>query len=88
MKLQQLKYILEIADCQSITGASKKLYVSQPYLSKVVADMESRLNQRIFVRRNNGVELTTYGKKVYLLAQSIINQMELLENIKNRCDII
>lgn len=84
MKLQQLKYILEIADCQSITGASKKLYVSQPYLSKVVADMESRLNQRIFVRRNNGVELTTYGKKVYLLAQSIINQMELLENMENK----
>ena len=31
MNLQQLKYIVEIADCHSITKASKKLFVSQPY---------------------------------------------------------
>lgn len=83
MKLQQLKYIVEIADCHSITKASKKLYVSQPYLSKVVADMEEKLKKQIFNRCSNGVELTAYGKKVYLLAQSIINQMELLDKLEN-----
>ena len=41
MNLQQLKYIVEIADCHSITKASQKLFVSQPYLSKVVSDFEA-----------------------------------------------
>lgn len=82
MKLQQLKYITEIADCGSITKASKKLFVSQPYLSKVVSDFETRVGKQIFIRSSSGLELTSYGHRVYLLAQSIINQMELLDNLE------
>lgn len=82
MNLQQLRYIVAIADCHSITKASKKLFVSQPYLSKVVSNFETRVNKQIFIRYNNGLELTTYGQKVYLLAQSIIYQMERLDNLE------
>lgn len=83
MKLQHLKYIVEIADCHSITKAAGKLFVSQPYLSKVVAEAEGRLKKQIFVRHSKGLELTPYGQKVYLLAQSVIRQMELLDNLEN-----
>lgn len=72
MNLQQLKYLVTIADCHSITKASKALFVSQPYLSKVVSDFETKINKQLFVRYNNGLELTSDGHKVYLLAQSII----------------
>lgn len=82
MNVQQLKYIVEIADCHSITKASQKLFVSQPYLSKVVSDFEAKINQQIFIRHPNGLELTPYGHKVYLLAQSILSQMERLENLE------
>ena len=82
MNLKQLKYIVEIADCHPITKASQKLFVSQPYLSKVVSDFEARANKQIFHRYNNGLELTVYGRKVYLLAQSIIHQMDLLEDLE------
>lgn len=81
MNLQQLKYIVEIADSRSITKASKKLFVSQPYLSKVVSDFEARAKKQIFIRCRNGLELTAYGQKVYLLAQSIIHQMEQLDQL-------
>ncbi len=84
MNLQQLKYIVEIADCHSITKASQKLFVSQPYLSKVVSDFEARVKKQIFTRYNSGLELTTYGHKVYLLARSILNQMEQLEDLESR----
>lgn len=87
MNLQQLKYIVAIADSHSITKASKKLFVSQPYLSKVVSDFEAKAHKQIFIRYNNGLELTTYGQKVYLLAQSIIHQMELLENLEKETTI-
>ena len=82
MNLQQLKYIVEIADSRSITKASKKLFVSQPYLSKVVSDFEARAKKQIFIRCRNGLELTAYGQKVYLLAQSIIHQMDQLDQLE------
>lgn len=72
MNLQQLKYLVTIADCHSITKASKALFVSQPYLSKVVSDFETKIQKQLFVRYNSGLELTSDGHKVYLLAQSII----------------
>lgn len=84
MNLQQLKYIVEIADCHSITKASKKLFVSQPYLSKVVSDFEARVKKQIFIRHNNGLELTIYGHKVYLISRSILDQMEQLEGLESR----
>ena len=82
MNLQQLRYIVEIADCRSITKAAKKLFVSQPYLSKVVADFEARMKNQVFIRYNSGLELTPYGQKVYLLAQSILHQIDQLENLE------
>ena len=48
MNLQQLKYLVTIADCHSITKASKKLFVSQPYLSKVVSGFRSENQQTTF----------------------------------------
>ena len=54
MNLTKLKYIVEIADSGSITNAAKKLFVSQPYLSKVVADFEKQFNKQIFIRTVNG----------------------------------
>ena len=82
MNLQQLRYIVAIADCRSITKAAKKLFVSQPYLSKVVSDFEAKINRQIFIRYSNGLELTADGHKVYLLAQSIIGQMEQLDHLE------
>ena len=83
MNLQHLKYLVTIADCHSITKAAKTLFVSQPYLSKVVSDFEAKIQKQLFVRYNNGLELTSDGHKVYLLAQSIISQMEQLENLEH-----
>lgn len=82
MKLQQMKYIVEIADCKSMTNAAKKLFVSQPYLSKIVTNFEERVGKPIFIRSNTGLELTAYGHKVYLIMNSIIQQTELLNNME------
>lgn len=81
MNLQHLRYLVEIADCRSITKAAKKLYVSQPYLSKVVSNFEQRFGKKLFLRCNPGLELTEHGHKVYLLAQSILRQIEEMEHL-------
>lgn len=48
MKIQHLRYIVMIADQRSISLAAKKLYVSQPYLSKIVQDIEADFGKKIF----------------------------------------
>lgn len=48
MTLQQLKYILGIVDCGSISEAAKQLYFSQPSLSNAVKELEEEFGIEIF----------------------------------------
>jgi DNA-binding transcriptional LysR family regulator len=48
MTLQQLKYILAIVDCGSISEAAKQLYISQPSLSNAVKELEEEFGIEIF----------------------------------------
>ena len=40
MTLQQLKYMITIAETGSITTAAQRLFIAQPSLSKSVAELE------------------------------------------------
>ncbi len=54
MTLQQLKYIIEIAETGSITMAAQRLFIAQPSLSKSVAELEKEMGITIFNRSNRG----------------------------------
>lgn len=79
MTLQQLKYLIEIADKGSINKASKSLFVSQPSLSNAIMDIENELHISIFNRTNKGVSLTIEGAEFLAYARQIVRQAELLE---------
>ena len=61
MTLQQLKYVIAIADSGSVNAASKRLYVSQPSLSSAVKDLEEEVGFEVFRRSNRGVIITAQG---------------------------
>jgi DNA-binding transcriptional LysR family regulator len=69
MKLQQLKVVMAVAEWGSMARAAKHLAISQPVVSKVVADLENLLGVRLFDRSPQGVEPTRYGRA--LLKRSI-----------------
>ena len=50
MTLQQIRYILEIARYGSISKAAQELYLTQPYLSTTLKDLENELHITIFDR--------------------------------------
>lgn len=79
MTLQQLKYIITIAECGSITSASSKLLVAQPSLSKSVAELEKEMGITIFYRNNRGIYLSETGSKFLSYARQVVEQSELLE---------
>ncbi len=79
MTLQQLKYIIEIAECGSITSAAQRLLVAQPSLSKSVSELEKEMGITIFARSNRGVVLSEDGAKFLSYARQVVEQAELLE---------
>lgn len=76
MRLEQLTYVVTIADCNSISKAAKRLYITQPALSNALRDLEKELNFPIFVRNAQGVSLTEKGEELYRIAKSIQSDLE------------
>ncbi|MGL5328436.1 MAG: LysR family transcriptional regulator [Peptostreptococcaceae bacterium] len=81
MQLNQLKYLIEVAETGSMNKASQNLFISQPNLSSAIMKLEEEFNIKIFDRNNRGVELTKEGKEFLTYAKSIINQVNNVENI-------
>jgi len=85
MKLQQLRFILAIADSGlNITQASERLYTSQPGVSKQLRLLEDELGIQIFARNGkNLVGVTDEGKVVLEKAQSIMGQINEIKAFSN-----
>ena len=65
MKLEEMRYYVEIVDAGSINQASKTLYVAQPALSRTIASLEKELGFALLERSKHGVKPTAAGKTVY-----------------------
>jgi DNA-binding transcriptional LysR family regulator len=79
MTLQQLKYLIEVANKGSINKAAKSLFISQPSLSNAIKDIEDELHIDIFKRTNKGIRVTIEGAEFLGYARQIVEQAELLE---------
>ena len=61
MTIQQLKYIIKIVECGSITEAARQLFISQPSLSAAVKELEQEYGIEIFYRTPKGITLSADG---------------------------
>ena len=61
MNTTQIKYFLAVARTLNFTEAAKKLYISQPALSKQINVLEKELNMLLFIRDQTKVRLTPAG---------------------------
>ncbi|NRF93048.1 LysR family transcriptional regulator [Paenibacillus frigoriresistens] len=80
MTLQQLKYVIEVANRGSINEAAKRLFISQPSLSNAIKDLEEEMQLAIFERSNKGISLSKEGIEFLSYARQVVEQAELLEN--------
>lgn len=79
MTLQQMKYIITIVQCGSITEAAKRLFISQPSLSNAVIEVEKETGIEIFQRSVKGITLTSDGTEFLSYARQVVEQAELME---------
>ncbi|NBD26892.1 LysR family transcriptional regulator [Paenibacillus glycinis] len=80
MTLQQLKYIIEVANRGSINEAAKRLFISQPSLSNAIRELEEEMAISIFERSNKGIALSKEGAEFLGYARQVVEQAELLES--------
>ena len=80
MTLQQLRYVITIANTGSMHTAAESLFITQPNLSKAIKDLEEELEIIIFNRTNKGVLLTDEGIKFLSYARQVLEQVDLLED--------
>jgi len=64
MTLSQLRFAKAVASSGSFTAAAAACSVTQPTLSNGIAELESALGQRLFVRTTRRVALTEFGEQV------------------------
>ena len=76
MTLNQLNYIITIAESGSINKAAEQLYLSQPSLTGAVQDLERELGITLFHRSGRGVTLTGDGAEFLLYAKQLYGQYE------------
>lgn len=69
MNIEQLMYIVEVANTKSLAKAAKTLNISQSAISQAISKLESELNLKIFDRSKTGVFATKEGEKIIEKAQ-------------------
>ncbi|MDP0929978.1 LysR family transcriptional regulator [Paracoccus onubensis] len=75
LSFRTLRYIVETADCESVTEAARRLNVTQPSVSSAVAQAEKELGVQIFIRHHaRGMTLSVAGKQLVDEARLLLAQ--------------
>lgn len=81
MTLQQINYVLTIAEKGSMNKAAESLFISQPSLTKAVRSLENDIGITIFTRSRNGmiptkdgIEFLKYARQLHQMSDIIINK--------------
>lgn len=79
MELRTLRYFLAVAREENMTEAANVLHVTQPTLSRQIADLERELGVELFERTNRSCVLTSDGMRLRQRAEEIISLVEQTE---------
>ncbi len=79
MTIQQLRYVVSVANNKSMNKAAAELFISQPSLSSTIRDLEEEIGIELFMRSNRGIIITPKGEEFLGHARQIIEQYQLIE---------
>lgn len=83
MKLQQLRYLVEVARCGlNVSEAAEVLYTSQPGVSKQIKMLEDELGVIVFERSGKRLTaITEPGKRVLEIAERILREADNIKRV-------
>lgn len=79
MELRHLVYFKALAEELSYTKAAEKLHISQPPLSRQIAELENELGVELFHRSTRGVTITPAGRYLEQEAANILARVDVVK---------
>src|SRR5262249_27584235 len=76
LKLRQLEVLLAVARSGSMAKAAEALAITQPVVSKSIADLEATLGVRLLDRTTRGIDLTLFGRALLERSVAIFNDLK------------
>ncbi len=86
LTIQQLEYLVTIAQSSSISQAAQKLFISQSSISKSIKQLEAELDFPLMNRSYKGVVFTPKGEEFLREAYSLIERYRSMEEHYIRSD--
>lgn len=80
MELRALKYLITVAEEGNMSRAAARLFISQPAISRQIRELEEEWGVTLFVRKSQGMSLTSEGEVAFHLARKVLSQAVELEN--------
>ncbi|MFG6358775.1 MAG: LysR family transcriptional regulator [Acetatifactor sp.] len=77
-----------VAQCGNISAAAKKLYISQPAVSKSISRLEENFSSPLLVRSSRGVTLTENGQLLYRHLETAFQAIRQGEEIVSQRDLL
>lgn len=89
INIKHLEYFSKVAKLGSINRAAQVLFISQPYLGKIICDLEENMGYKLLIRSRSGVTLTPEGEELLELAENILKSIDNLwsNNTKESKDV-
>lgn len=84
MRIEQLKYLIEISKCKSMSVASENLHLTPQALSISIKNLEEELGVQLLERTNKGASLTQKGWLLTKLTEEFLNKVNLKYKYGNR----
>lgn len=73
-----------VAKNLNITKAAQELFISQPAVTQTINKLEQELNQKLFVRNNKGLRLTSFGNEIFLRVENgILSLSQIKQDSQN-----
>ena len=83
MELRHLHYFLVLAEELHFGRAAKRLFISQPPLSRQIKQLEDELGALLFLRENKSVQLTPAGEYLRDAGKALVDQVGLIKTQTN-----
>lgn len=81
MTLNELRYIVAVAQELNFRRAAEKAYISQPALSLAIQKLEEELGLKIFERGKNSISVTPTGQAIIEQAKLVLEEAERIREI-------
>ena len=74
--IQQMEALIKLVEERSFSRAAKKMYLTQPSMTKHIKNLEESVNAKVVNRKNTGISLTPEGKILYDYARRVFKLMD------------